>query len=124
MTRPASAGDTAERRLVLTAEIPVRWADQDTNGHVNNATYFTYFEQTRILWLRSEVMIARRLKHEGIVVAQASCNYLKPIPYPETLRIPMFIGKHFELRHITIGHCFYCRNGFIFQNGEDRKSVV
>ena len=93
MTRPASAGDTAERRLVLSAEIPVRWADQDTNGHVNNAIYFTYFEQTRILWLRSEAMIAVRPKHEGIVVAQAGCNYLKPIPYPETLRIPMFIGK-------------------------------
>src|SRR5688572_26499639 len=60
---------------------------------LNNATYFTYFEQTRILWLRSAEMNAVRPKHEGIVVAQASCRYLAPIPYPETLRIPMFIGK-------------------------------
>ena len=91
MRNPPAA--VAERRLVLTAEIPVRWGDQDTNSHVNNATYFTYFEQARILWLRSDEMNARRPKHEGIVVAQASCDYLKPIPYPETLRVPMYVGK-------------------------------
>ena len=84
---------TEQKRLVLTAEIPVRWADQDTNRHVNNATYFTYFEQARILWLRSAKMEALRPTGQGIVVAQASCTYLKPIPYPETLRVPMYIGK-------------------------------
>ena len=84
---------TQEKRLVLTAEIPVRWADQDTNSHVNNATYFTYFEQARILWLRSAEMNALRPDGQGIVVARASCAYLKPIPYPETLQVPMYTGK-------------------------------
>ncbi|HYC45723.1 MAG TPA: thioesterase family protein [Burkholderiales bacterium] len=96
-THPAQRSSTAtqdpERRLVLTAEIAVRWADQDTNSHVNNATYFTYFEQARILWLRSEQMERLRPDGQGIVVAQASCTYLKPIPYPETLRVPMYTGK-------------------------------
>jgi acyl-CoA thioester hydrolase len=93
MTGSSGPADAGERRLVLTAEIPVRWADQDTNSHVNNATYFTYFESARILWLRSEAMNAVRPKHEGSVVGKASCRYLKPIPYPETLRIRMYIGK-------------------------------
>ena len=71
----------------------MRWGDQDTNSHVNNATYFTYFEQARILWMRSDEMNAVRPRNEGSVVAQASCRYIRPIPYPETLRVPMFIGK-------------------------------
>ncbi|HEV3484819.1 MAG TPA: thioesterase family protein [Vicinamibacterales bacterium] len=89
----ATGADHAERRLVLTAQIAVRWSDQDTNSHVNNATYFTYFEQARILWLRSDEMTALRPKGQGVVVAQASCTYLKPIPYPETLQVPMYLGK-------------------------------
>jgi len=83
----------ADRRLVLTAEVPVRWADQDTNSHVNNATYFTYFEQARILWFRRDEMNAVRPRYEGSVVATASCRYLRPIPYPETLRVLMYVGK-------------------------------
>ena len=34
--------------LLHTARLPVRWGDQDPLGHVNNARFFTYFEQARI----------------------------------------------------------------------------
>lgn len=30
----------------------VRWRDLDAMGHVNNAVYFTYLEQTRVHYLR------------------------------------------------------------------------
>ena len=81
-----------ERKLLVNVQLPVRWADQDVNGHVNNAVYFTYFEQTRIVWLKSQPAVTRA-RGQGVVVAQASCNYLRPIPYPETLDIRMYAGR-------------------------------
>lgn len=85
--------DAAARgKLIITAQIPVRWSDQDLNGHVNNAMHFRYFEQTRILWLREQPAV-RNPENHGVIVAQASCNYLRPIPYPETLDIRMYAGR-------------------------------
>ena len=33
--------------------IPIRWRDVDNYGHVNNAVYLTYLEQTRFAHWRS-----------------------------------------------------------------------
>ena len=33
-----------QRKFLVSVKVPVRWADLDANGHVNNAKYFTYFE--------------------------------------------------------------------------------
>ena len=39
------------RLLVHTSRQAVRWADMDMLGHVNNTSYFRYFEQARIEWV-------------------------------------------------------------------------
>ena len=80
------------RKHLITVVIPVRWSDRDVNAHVNNAVYFTYFEQTRVEWLDRQVAL-RRESSQGIVIAKASCDYLRPIPYPETLHISMYTGR-------------------------------
>jgi len=82
---------TEPRQLVFRIKVPVRWADMDLNGHVNNTQFFTYFEAARIAWLES--VCARNARNgEGPVVAQAECNYLRPIPYPETLDVHLYTG--------------------------------
>jgi len=42
---------TLPRILVHTSLQPLRWADMDMLGHVNNVAYFRYMEQARIEWL-------------------------------------------------------------------------
>ena len=39
------------RLLVHTSRQAIRWGDMDMLGHVNNTSYFRYFEQARIEWL-------------------------------------------------------------------------
>ena len=80
-----------DRKLLITTQIAVRWSDQDVNGHVNNTMYFRYFEQARILWLHSQPAVNNR-NGRGVVVAQATCRYLRPISYPETLDVRMYAG--------------------------------
>lgn len=73
--------------------IEVRYSDLDTQGHVNNATYLTYFEQARAEFLFE--LHDRALAHQGklrdtpaaeqgvpaipFVVATASISYKRPI---------------------------------------------
>jgi acyl-CoA thioester hydrolase len=83
--------DAQRRKLLITVRLPVRWSDQDVNGHVNNAMHFTYFEQTRIEWLKNQSAVTDA-RGQGVVVARASCDYIRPIPYPETLEIRMHAG--------------------------------
>ena len=82
---------TEQRKFLHQLKLPVRWADMDVNAHVNNTQFFAYFEAARIAWLES--VHARTTRDgEGPVVAQATCNYLRPIPYPETLDIRLYAG--------------------------------
>lgn len=59
----------------------------DNLGHVNNATYFSYFEQARIEWL-DEIGVSLR-ENTGPVVITASATYLKPVIYPADVVIQM-----------------------------------
>lgn len=81
----------APKKPVYRLTLPVRWADMDVNAHVNNTQFFTYFEAARIAWLDS-VRARNSRDGEGPVVAQATCNYRRPIPYPETLDIHLYTG--------------------------------
>lgn len=79
------------KKLVYRLTLPVRWADMDVNAHVNNVCFFTYFESARLDWAES-VRTRKERGGQGLVVAQASCNYHRPIPYPETLRVDLYAG--------------------------------
>ena len=61
-------------------KVPLRWSDEDRNGHVNHARIVTAIEEARILWLNK---IAAK---EGLtsfmgpkVVASLNVNYLSPV---------------------------------------------
>ncbi len=80
-----------QKILAYQLSLPVRWADMDVNAHVNNTRFFTYFESARLAWLES-VCARDRRNGQGPVVVQASCNYHRPIAYPETLQVRLYAG--------------------------------
>ncbi len=77
--------------LAYQLTMPVRWADMDVNGHVNNTRFFTYFESARLAWFES---VRARSERNGLgaVVAQSACNYRRSIPYPETVVVNLYAG--------------------------------
>lgn len=83
---------SGERKLLCVSRVPVRWADLDANGHVNNATYFTYFEQVRIEWLEG-IGMQNTAEGQGPVVVQIGCTFARPIPYPELLEVRIYGGS-------------------------------
>ncbi len=82
-----------ERNHLHSFDMPVRWGDMDALGHVNNATYFRYFEQARIAWLESVGESGGLLGADtGPLIVNAFCTYHRAIVYPADLSIDVFGG--------------------------------
>jgi acyl-CoA thioester hydrolase len=72
--------------LLSTSVFEARWGDMDAFGHVNNASYFNYFQQARVDWLHS-----LGAEH-ALVLANISCTFLKPLICPVTLEVRLYGG--------------------------------
>ena len=61
--------------------IEVRYGDLDPQGHVNNANFLTYLEQTRIHYLVALGLFKKdwSFLEVGIIVAEAQITFLSPI---------------------------------------------
>src|SRR5512141_2343446 len=79
-------------KLVHTERIPIRWGDMDAMGHVNNTVYFRYMEQARVGWYERMFGELSAARDEGLVIVNASCNFLKPLIYPGTVEVSMRFG--------------------------------
>lgn len=80
-------------KQVYEHELDVRWGDMDAVGHVNNATYLTYFEQARIGWLASIGAGAVAFSETaGPVMANVSCEFRRAIVHPARLRVEVTAG--------------------------------
>jgi acyl-CoA thioester hydrolase len=78
------------RKLVHVELIPIRWADMDAMGHVNNTGYFRYMEQARISWF--DALGCRGLGDGlGPVIVTANCTFIKPLVYPGTVEVKTFL---------------------------------
>jgi acyl-CoA thioester hydrolase len=75
----------------FSCEMPVRWGDLDAYGHVNNTLYFRYFEEARFQWMLEKGLPLKSDTHP--VVVTIGCTFLRPIFYPETLRIDVFLSE-------------------------------
>lgn len=80
-----------ERRLVHEMTMPIRWGDMDAMGHVNNTTYFRYFETARIDWLHA-IGGAPDPAGQGPVIVNAFCNFLKQLEYPGQIVARLYVA--------------------------------
>jgi acyl-CoA thioester hydrolase len=87
---------------VFRTEMDVRWRDLDAFNHVNNATFLTYLEEARLLWLES--LPGPWLgEHSAPVLAAAQINFRRPIPWPERLRVELLVQR-VGSSSLTLGH--------------------
>lgn len=80
----------------------LRWGEMDAFGHLNNVTYFRYFEEARARWLET-LGVQLSMEDDGPVLVQSGATYLRPIHYPAILMVrcyPHEIGRtSFTIRH-------------------------
>jgi acyl-CoA thioester hydrolase len=65
--------------------IPTRWMDNDTYGHVNNVTYYSYFDTVvNEHLIRAGGLDIRHGAEIGIVV-ETACRFHAPLSFPEVI---------------------------------------
>ncbi len=84
--------------------IPIRFADIDAFGHVNNAIYLTYFEIARSIYWKE--VVKWDWNAIGIIVRRSEIEYIKPIilddeiyAYVRTSRIG---NSSFDIEYILV----------------------
>lgn len=84
----ATTGQMRERRrsdYPVLRTTPLRWADVDTYGHVNNAVHYLLMDTAINGWLGEAVGVDIRSELSGFaVVAETGCRYLREIHFPAT----------------------------------------
>ncbi|MCL6231529.1 acyl-CoA thioesterase [Acinetobacter amyesii] len=73
--------------------IQTRWADNDMYGHVNNVTYYSYFDTAaNALLIQHAGFDLRNTPIIGLVVDSA-CSFLQELSYPEIIEVGVAIEK-------------------------------
>ncbi len=120
--------------------IEVRFADTDAMGHVNNATYLTYFEIARASYYRdvtgSMFGIGPTSAEASLILAEARVTYRRPAVFGEVLTVESRVASigrsSFTMEHrITAGDSDFgrCRlvavaSFVLVSYAYDREAVV
>lgn len=68
----------------------VAWGDMDAFGHVNNVMYYRYIESARIDYFDALNIFEQKVL---TVVASNQCKYLRPVFYPDQLKIAVRVDE-------------------------------
>ncbi|GFM17737.1 MULTISPECIES: acyl-CoA thioesterase [Mycobacteriaceae] len=82
--------------------ITTRWMDNDVYGHVNNVTYYSYFDTVANHFLITEGGLD--IHHSPVIalVVESQCSYRAPVAYPDRLRAGLRVDK-LGNRSVTYG---------------------
>ena len=111
--------------------IQTRWADNDIYGHVNNVTYYSYFDTAaNSLLIQKTHFDIHQSEIIGLVVDSA-CSFLQELSFPEIVEVGVAIGKignsslRYELAIFKQGQATAAAQGHfvhVFVDRETRKS--
>lgn len=91
--------------------VTTRWSDNDIYGHVNNVTYYSYFDTVANRYLIEEGGLD--ISDGTIVgyVVNSGCEYHAPITYPESIEAGVRVDR--------LGNSSVQYGIAIFRKGED-----
>jgi len=73
--------------------IQTRWSDNDIYGHVNNVTYYSYFDTVVNCFLIDQGGLDIETDSVIGVALETMCKFNKPLAYPEVLEAGLRVGK-------------------------------
>ncbi len=87
--------------------LETRWMDNDVYGHVNNVTYYSFFDSAVNRYLIEAGGLD--IHHSPIVafVVRSECDYFSPIAYPDSIEIGLRVN-HLGNRSVTYGVAVFC----------------
>jgi acyl-CoA thioester hydrolase len=95
--------------------IATRWMDNDTYGHVNNVTYYSYFDTA---------VNEHLIRFGGLDIVndsaigyavETSCRFAKPLSFPETIDVGLRVAR--------LGNSSVTYEIGIFRRGDDEPAA-
>lgn len=95
--------------------IPTRWMDNDVYGHVNNVTYYSWFDTAVNAWLIEQGLLD--IENSAVIglVVETGCRYAQSIAFPETIEA--------GIRVANLGTSSVRYEVGIFREGEDEAAA-
>jgi len=95
--------------------ITTRWMDNDVYGHVNNVTYYSYFDTAANAYLIEEGGL--NIENSPIIgyVVNSGCNYSSGIAYPDKIEAGLRVDR--------LGNSSVQYGIAIFKEGEEQASA-
>ncbi len=118
MTRRTETAERRDRRIdyAYFLAIPTRWMDNDTYGHVNNVTYYSYFDTVVNEHLvRAGGLDILASPAIGVVV-ETCCRYHRPLSFPDSIDA--------GLRVASIGNSSVRYEIALFRSGDDAPAAT
>ncbi len=106
--------ETADRYRYF-VPITTRWMDNDVYGHINNVTYYSYFDTVANHYLIHEGGLDILNSPVIGLVVESKCNYRAPLAYPDRLRAGLRVDK-LGNRSVTYGIA-------IFKEGDEQPAA-
>jgi len=95
--------------------IPTRWMDNDSYGHVNNVTYYSYFDTA----VNEHLIRVGGLDIEGAttigLVVETSCRFHKPLTFPDVVEAGLRVAK--------LGNSSVTYEIGLFREGDDEPAA-
>ena len=111
--RAARAGRGNYRHFLA---IPTRWMDNDSYGHVNNVTYYSYFDTAvNEHLIRAGGLDIARDPVIGIVV-ETACTFHRSLAFPEVIDAGLRVAK--------LGGSSVVYGIGLFRQGEDEAAAT
>ena len=74
-------------------EITTRWMDNDVYGHVNNVTYYSYFDTAANSYLIEQGGLDIQNSTEIGYVVNSNCDYYSGIAYPDQIETGLRVDR-------------------------------
>ncbi len=82
----------ARHARIFTLDMPLRFADMDADQHINNAQFYRYMEEARMVWIHS-LGLAMVPPAPVPVLAASACSFHSPLHYPGTVTVEIYLGR-------------------------------
>ena len=79
-------------RFRVWREIPTRWADNDSYGHVNNTVYYEWFDTAVNGWLIDQGMLDIAHGDPIGLVVETRCSYFSPAAFPDVIHVGLRVA--------------------------------
>jgi acyl-CoA thioester hydrolase len=74
-------------------DVYVRYCETDAGGHVNNTSYFLYFEEARTKFFSAIGFGPKEREHIHFIVARTECDFIAQAYGGQTLKVKTTVSK-------------------------------